>query len=199
MTNYNTRETLLERIKDQSDEYAWEEFVHFYEKFIYSIIRKMGISVGASEDITQDVMLKLWKSLPDFDYDNEKGGFRYWLYRVTVNTVQNHLRKEARHQEKLNKELQSVQAVEPFLKQSPEMNKWIEREWKLHISNLAYENIKPSLSEKAQTVFSMYLKEVPTAEIAETIGMNESNVYLYTSRIKDKLLKEIKRLRSELE
>lgn len=199
MTDYNTRETLLERIKDQSDENSWKEFVHFYEKFIYSIIRKMGVSVDVSEDLAQDVMLKLWKVLPEFEYDKEKGGFRYWLYRVTVNTVQKFFRKEARYKEKINREMLDLNSVDSFTTQSTEISKWIEHEWQVHVSNLAYDNIKQSLSEKAQLVFSMYLKNTPTSEIANSIGMTESNVYLYTSRIKEKLLAEIRLLRHELE
>ncbi len=85
---YNTtRITLLEKIKDKDSEQHWEEFVLLYQDFIYSIIRKCGIGFEDSKDLTQAVLLKIWKSLPTFDYDSSKGGLRYWLYRVARNVV----------------------------------------------------------------------------------------------------------------
>lgn len=63
---YNTRQTLIERVRDQYNEKAWEEFVEIYEPYIYSIIRRMGISAHDSKDIHQNVLLSIWKKLPEY-------------------------------------------------------------------------------------------------------------------------------------
>ena len=60
MSDYNTRVTLFEKIKNQQDDASWEEFVRFYERFIYSIARKNTLSPEESQDLTQQVLLKLW-------------------------------------------------------------------------------------------------------------------------------------------
>jgi RNA polymerase sigma-70 factor, ECF subfamily len=46
-----------------------------------------------AEDITQEVFIKVYQSLSSF---NGKAAFSTWLYRITVNTSLNYLRKKKR-------------------------------------------------------------------------------------------------------
>ncbi len=199
MTDFDTRQTLLERVKDQHDEQSWEEFVVSYEKFIFSIIRKMNIDSFTSEDLTQKVLLKLWSSLPDFDYSKEKGGFRYWLFRVTRNVVLSHLEKQKRRQKKFAEDYIPQADVIGKKVHEPEVEAMVESEWQAHLCNMAYERIRLSISERADKAFHMYVNGVKVDEIAEKLGMKASSVYVYTKRVRDRLLEEVKLLRAELE
>jgi RNA polymerase sigma factor (sigma-70 family) len=199
MGEFDTRQTLLERIKDQHDEQSWEEFVHSYEKFIFSIIRKMNIDAFTCEDLTQKVLLKLWQSLPSFDYSKEKGGFRYWLFRVTRNVVLSHLEKHQRRQKKFSEDYVPQADVVGKKLHEAEIEAIVESEWQVHICNMAYERIRHSISEKADKAFQMYINEVSVEQIAEELGMQASSVYVYTKRVRDKLMEQVKLLRAELE
>ena len=44
----------------------------------------------------QVVMLKAWKVLPEFDYEQSKGRFRNWLAVITRNEARTFLRKKYR-------------------------------------------------------------------------------------------------------
>ena len=55
----------------------------------------MGLSPEDSEDLRQAVLLKLWKKLPDFEYDDSRR-FRSWLATVTRNTVVDYVRGASR-------------------------------------------------------------------------------------------------------
>ena len=56
----------------------------------------MNLKHHECEDLSQTVLLKLWKSLPEFRYDKEKGRFRGWLCRITGNTVKSYFVKRNR-------------------------------------------------------------------------------------------------------
>ena len=51
-----TRETLLERIRNRHDEQSWEDFVYYYKQYIYIICRRMGLNHHDAEEIVQKVM-----------------------------------------------------------------------------------------------------------------------------------------------
>ena len=76
MNNWNTRVTLLEKIRDRHDETSWEDFVYYYKQYIYVVVRGMNLNHHDAEEIVQMVLLKVWDKLPEFNYDSEKGRFR---------------------------------------------------------------------------------------------------------------------------
>ncbi|HEX4406005.1 MAG TPA: sigma-70 family RNA polymerase sigma factor, partial [Polyangia bacterium] len=49
-----------------------------------------GAAVGVAEELTQDVMLTVWRKAAQFDPD--KGTVAAWLYTITRNRLFNHLR-----------------------------------------------------------------------------------------------------------
>ncbi len=63
---------------------------------VYAAIRAMVLDAHAAEDLTQEVFLRVSRSLHRF---RGKSQFRTWLYRVQINLVQDYRRKAARHKE----------------------------------------------------------------------------------------------------
>ena len=60
MESFNTRQTLIAKIRNQHDDRSWEEFVYFYERYIFVVVNKMGVSYQECEDLVQKVLLVLW-------------------------------------------------------------------------------------------------------------------------------------------
>ena len=60
---WKTRQSLLIRAKDPTDEEAWAEFVKYYEKFIFHLLHRLNINADDFNDLVQEVLIKLWKSL----------------------------------------------------------------------------------------------------------------------------------------
>jgi RNA polymerase sigma-70 factor (ECF subfamily) len=58
-----------------------------------------------AEDAAQDVFLKVYRGLPDF---RAEASFSTWLYRITVNTCKNELRRRSRHPTLLTPDLESL-------------------------------------------------------------------------------------------
>ena len=193
---YNTRETLLQRLKDQHDESSWEEFVQFYQRYIYAIILNMHLPHHDCEDLVQMVLLKAWKNLPKFQYDPGKGKFRGWITTVTKNTVKDFLAKSSRRRRIVDegKKLPQYQQSVEF----PEIDKIAEREWQNYLSRLAWEHVEPTLAPKVKASFLMLLEGKAVRAIAEELGLAENSVYQYKSRVQKLLYKEVHRLEYEL-
>ena len=85
-----TRATLIQRLQLQNDEPAWEEFVEVYSRYIYGIIRRLGVSAQSAEELNQAILVKLWEKLPNYKFLPEVAKFRTWLFRVIYNSVISH-------------------------------------------------------------------------------------------------------------
>ena len=190
-----TRQTLIERIRNQNDGVAWEEFVESYELYIYAIIRRMGISADDCKDIHQDVLLKIWNHLPDYRL-NPNTRFRGWLSTVTANSVRNFLRSRANKSKTLDKLEDSMKIHSGG---GSELDRIAEEEWENFLADKAMSAVSQAFSGKGIEVFQMSLQGKSIEEISKALGLEESSVYQLRARVKKSLVKEISRLREELD
>ena len=188
----NTRLTLIQKIKNRYDEGSWQEFVEIYERYIYSIIRQLGLSADESEEMTQNIMIKLWKKLPDYDYDPQRARFRTWLSRVVKNAVFSFKREQGK--------IPASTSIEEYsIKKGAEIDSIINDEWEIYVSNIAMERIRDFFTGNAIKVFEMSLQGVAPSEISATLKIGENSVYKLKNRVKERLVREIKFLREELD
>ncbi len=195
---YKTRATLIQRVQNQQDEQSWNEFVLVYRRYIYAIIRSMNISEHDSEDILQQVLINLWNSLPKMDCKKIKR-FRSWLSTVTKNCVTDFIRKRTREANRLEKAGKDDTLTYLKAIRLPEIDNIAEREWEIHLTNLALENIEPLFSGKAVEAFRLTLQGKSVEEIAAELDLKENSVYRLKNRVKERLIQEIRHLRDELE
>lgn len=192
---YLTRNTLLKRLKGLNDELAWDEFVFYYRDFIFSIINKLGVLDGDCDDLSQQVMLKIWSSIESFSYTQKPGSFRNWIYTITKNAVMNYFK----HNKLVNKHHEQIEITDRHTVFKPEIDQLITDEWENYITGLAFENISKKVSEQTIEVFLSSLRGEAVTETATRLGIEENSVYIYKNRVKKKLVAEIKNLREMLE
>ena len=196
MTTFGkTRQTLLNKIKNQYDEKAWNEFVAFYRPYIYRIIQNhYKINNVDREDVVQEVLLVSWKKLPDFEYSTEKGRFRSWLGRVTTNTTLAFYRKN-------NKETSLTESQE-FLHENqaaqPEIERIYQNEWEKHITDTAWSNISSMFEENVLDAFQRLSAGEEGKTVAEELGLSINSVYVYKKRVLATFQKEIAYLDEEI-
>ena len=94
---FNTRMTLLGRLRNQQDDNAWQDFVFFYQKYIFTVLLRLGVPNADVEDQSQKVLLALWEKLPDFNYQAQNCKFRTWMSRIIRNKVSHYFEKQKHH------------------------------------------------------------------------------------------------------
>ena len=88
-----TDKTALIQRAQQGDQDAFATIISRYRKKIYGTVYRLVGRADEIEDVGQDVFLRLHMSLGQL---REPGYFDTWLYRLTVNTVYDHLRRKRR-------------------------------------------------------------------------------------------------------
>ncbi len=72
----------LVRLFKNGDKSAFEDIVNRHQDRVFNIIYRMIDNYEEAEDLTQEVFIKVFKSLKKF---KQRSTFSTWLYRVTVN------------------------------------------------------------------------------------------------------------------
>ena len=194
---FKTSNTLLDRVKNPDDKSAWNEFVNYYEQYIYNIIRHIGLPEQDAQELCQDTLLKLWKKLPDFVYDRNRGKFRSWLGVMIRNQCNRHFQKQKRKETVIDPNNEILEDESDYT-ENHNIDMIIENEWNSYISNLAWENVKKRFKENSQKAFLLHLDEVPIEKIAEECNIKSNTVYVSINRVQMHLKEEIKRLNEEL-
>ncbi|MCH2204382.1 MAG: sigma-70 family RNA polymerase sigma factor [Lentisphaerales bacterium] len=193
--NWNTHQTLILRAQNPDDASAWDDFVKYYETFIKMVLKKSNIPFSEADDLVQDILLKVWKGLPGYEYRREKAKFRTWLGTIIRNTVINHYKKVKRTG---GGKFEIFENSILNIKES-EIEKVIKDEWIKYLTKFAMDKIESIFSGQAIEVFKLSLKGNSGRDIATALSITEESVFVLRSRVKSRLKKEIDSLRSEIE
>jgi RNA polymerase sigma-70 factor (ECF subfamily) len=192
---WKTRKSLIWSTKASDDDGVWDEFVKYYEKFIYYLLHRMQVPSNDFEDLVQTILVKLWKNIKS--YDPEKSRFRTWLSVVIRNVVWDYYSEVKRRDVLLGDNCEFVQLLE---EQPPtDVEAYIEREWVHFITGLAMERVQKVFSGEAVNVLIMSLDNVPARAIAAELGLTLESVYTLKNRVKARFIKEVRFLMDELE
>jgi RNA polymerase sigma-70 factor (ECF subfamily) len=128
------------------------------------------------EDLFQDILLQLWRSYASFKNDAKVST---WMYRVALNTAISRLRKHknGKPTEALNDEAFKIEAVND--------------EESVARSRLMYAAIE-RLTDVERGITMLYMDNHSYREIAEIMGISESNVGYKINQIKLKLKNLVK-------
>jgi RNA polymerase sigma-70 factor (ECF subfamily) len=189
---WQTRQTLILRARDTSDQQAWEEFHDYYEGFIRMVLMQLQAPIDDLEDLRQTILIKLWKSLSTMELGRNHARFRTWLGTVIRNTVYTHCSQNASR-----KRRETKAAVAEVV--APDIEDVIESEWRKHIIALVIERLNASFSGKAMRVFTMTLDGRSVDDIASDLELTKDSVYVLRNRVQSRFRKEARQLRSYLE
>ena len=85
------QDDLLVHKAQKGDIEAFEELICAYEHRIYNIAYRMMGNPDDAMDVAQEALLKIYRSFKKF---KNQSTFSTWIYRVTVNTCLDELRKK---------------------------------------------------------------------------------------------------------
>src|SRR5205809_5907983 len=91
-------DALIERCL-AGDQIAWEDIVRLHRRKVFNIAYKFVGKHDMAEDLTQDIFLKLYRSLNTFD---RRANFQTWLISVSRNLCIDHYRSVRKERETIN-------------------------------------------------------------------------------------------------
>jgi RNA polymerase sigma factor (sigma-70 family) len=144
-----------------------------HKLIIYKICNSYCKNRYDRDDLAQEITYQLWKS---YNHFNGAVKFSTWMYRVALNVAITFYRKT-----KTGEAI--IQLAEPD--REIEDNKEDTGELENNINTL--QQFINELKELDKALMILYLEEKSYSEIAEILGITETNVATRISRIKDKL------------
>jgi RNA polymerase sigma factor (sigma-70 family) len=117
-------------------------------------------------DLIQEITAQLWRAFPRYD---ESRSFSTWAYRIALNVAISYARRAGVRQ--------TVALAHEPAAERPERDDRIE----------ALERFMAQLDELNRALLLLYLDEHSYREIAEILGITETNVATKINRLKDRI------------
>jgi RNA polymerase sigma-70 factor (ECF subfamily) len=189
-----TRASLIQRVRENTDNSAWGEFFSVYQPLLYAYVRQRGVSGPDADDVVQEVFAKLTQALSHFEFDAERGRFRTWLWRVTHNALADWARRRnARHRA----ERDWADEYRPPEEQHSSVE-W-DQLYRRRILETVLERVRLSAQTATWACFQgRILEDRPAAEIAAETGLSVNAVYVNASRLLARVREECAALEEPL-
>jgi RNA polymerase sigma-70 factor (ECF subfamily) len=157
---------------DDKCETTFKQWFGEHQGLIFKVIRAYAATADDQDDLFQEILLQLWYSIPNFQ---GKAKVSTWIYRVALNTALVWNRSEKRRRKNRDRLLTfAPQRQADYSGQSGE------------IIGRLYEAIR-KLSKVDASVVLMHLDGLAYNEMAEILGISESNVGVKLNRAKKQL------------
>jgi RNA polymerase sigma-70 factor (ECF subfamily) len=197
-----TRQSLLSRLKDWNDQESWKVFFDTYWRLIYKAAVKSGLTDAEAQDVVQETVISVLKSMPSFEYDAEKGSFKTWLLRLTGWRIIDQLRKRQREIDQRKPATRTSTRTATIERIPDPVGPGLEatwnEEWEQNLMAAAVERVKRKVDPKQYQVFDLcVVREWPAARVARALKVNRGRVYLIKHRINNLIKKEISYLRAK--
>ncbi|HEV2391452.1 MAG TPA: sigma-70 family RNA polymerase sigma factor [Verrucomicrobiae bacterium] len=197
-----TRQSLLSRLKDWGDQESWHDFFNTYWRLIYNVAIKAGLTEEEAQDVIQETIMSVAKTMPGFRYDPKVCSFKTWLQHLTRKRIVDQLRKRPPPGAQ-GRRLPSETARTPTVERIPvpggsELDAIWEAQWQQAVLGSAMKTIKEKVNPRQYQMFYLYaIKQQPIQEVARSLRVPVSRVYLAKHRVSALIKKEVKRLETK--
>jgi RNA polymerase sigma-70 factor (ECF subfamily) len=179
---------LIERCL-KGDQAAWETIVRMHRRKVFNIAYKFVGRHDQAEDLTQDVFLKLYRSLNTFD---RRANFQTWLVSVSRNLCIDHYRSVRKEREVVNRDVDPADLTPPAPERSAQAE--LEQRDRVQLLRKALDKLPPSLRT---AVMMRDIQEMSYHDIAERLELPEGTVKSRINRGRTELARQYRRLRDQ--
>lgn len=159
-------------MKESEQQKIFSSWLADHKGLIFKVLRAYASTPEDREDLFQEIAAQVWRSIPNF---RRESAVTTWIYRISLNIAISWSTKEKR---KVNP--QSIDTVEHLISENDtpldERLAWL------------YEEIK-KMNEVDRSLTLLLLDGFSYKEMAEMIGISESNIGVKIHRIKRELTK----------
>jgi RNA polymerase sigma-70 factor, ECF subfamily len=163
-------------LHDEDQKSLFMKWLGEHGSSVMKVARAYTLTSDECQDLAQEILLQAWRSLPNFE---GKASPATWFYRVALHTAMNWHRKDKPRRSR-QQPLVEVQALAPGEIDSAEQAQ--QRETIEQLYSAIHQ-----LPKTDAALVLLYLDELSYREMAEVLGISESNVGVKLSRAKKAL------------
>jgi len=168
---------------------AWEDIVSAFSRRIFNLAYRFTSSVDAAEDLTQDVFIRIYKTLDQ--YDSKQGDLANWLMRLARNLIIDDYRHRQRNPQ--NSMADAVDDHQYHLRAvGNSAHKEVERK---ELAAQVQQGIDKLPDDLRTCVILRDIEELSYAEIVDVLKIPEGTVKSRINRGRIELAKILRRMR----
>jgi RNA polymerase sigma factor (sigma-70 family) len=173
-------EVNLMAMTNKQNQHRFEGLLREHRKIIFKVVAIYAGKAADRNDLEQEICVQLWRSFAS--YDEGRARFSTWMYRIALNVAISKLRRDrkslAGRIESLDDvHLETIASDEPISEENDRLE-------------MLYALIG-RLDPLNRAVILLYLEDRTYADIADILGISETNVATKINRIKQKLRGEV--------
>lgn len=177
-TQQPAEEFIRQRLASGEYRPAFERVLELYSQKIFHLALSMLRNQAQAEDMTQDVLVKIWKGLPGY---HGGASLSTWIYTIARNTCLTELKKRAVRP--------TVSLSEPDFAQTLDAVPALQCADEIHAA-MDVNHLLAQLPDKyRQAITLFYLEQKSYEEVAALLGLPLGTVKTYLYRGKRELLK----------
>lgn len=162
----------------QGDMGAFREIYQKTSGYVYALAYRIVNTKHDAEEVTQDVFLKVYRSLNSFKFE---ASFKTWLYRIAVNTALNHAKKRKRV---TTREVEEI-FEDPATVTQPDAGKRLEAEDSERKLKALLDRLNP---DQRACIVLREIEGMDYQTIAANLGMNINTVRSRLKRARETLM-----------
>ena len=170
------------------DQQAWEEIVRQHRRKVFNIAYKFTGKHDEAEDLTQDIFLKVFRSLHTFD---RRANFQTWLVSVSRNLCIDHYRSVRKERETIDRDVDAGELTPAA--STPSAYAELEQRGRVELLRRAMAELQPTLRS---AVMLRDIQELSYQEIADQLSLPEGTVKSRINRGRTELARQVQRIRA---
>jgi RNA polymerase sigma-70 factor (ECF subfamily) len=177
----STRQSLLIRARN-GDEAAWNDLCVVYRPLIVGWLRRQSVPAADLDDLVQEILLKVVRSLPSFEHSGRIGAFRSWLRAIVHNSSCDYWRSPARRVDAGDET--SASALELLEAPDSPLNRYWDEEHDRYLVRCLLRLVELEFEPTTVRAFRrVALEGASGSEVAGELGMTAAAVYAGRSRV----------------
>ncbi len=181
-------EALIQRCL-RGDQAAWERIVRLHWRRVFNVAYKFVGKHDEAEDLTQDIFIKIFKSLGTFD---RRANFQTWLVSVSRNLCIDHYRSVRKERQTIDRDVDANELAPATAEPGPIAA--LEQRDRITLLREALASLPDTLRT---AVVMRDIQELTYQEIAERLKLPEGTVKSRINRGRNELARQIRRLRGD--
>ncbi len=154
---------------------AFTELLERHRGIVLKVAASYSRNADDRAELAQEIAAQLWRAFPGYDPARP---FSTWMYRIALNVAIGQLRGRRERTEPLGEDAEAIPDPHPL---DPD------RELQVR----ALQRFIVALPPLERALMLLYLDERPQREIAEVLGISETNVSTRIGRLKQRIRNEL--------
>ncbi|HYM85312.1 MAG TPA: sigma-70 family RNA polymerase sigma factor [Pseudoxanthomonas sp.] len=164
--------------RDSTGQAHFRELIECHRGIVFKVANTYSFQPDNRADLAQEITAQLWRAFPGYDAGRP---FSTWMYRIALNVAISQVRsvaRQGRHSVPLDETLHDVADENATNHETDQQVRALHR----FIAQLDTLN---------RALLLLYLEDQSYREIAEILGISETNVATKLSRLKQRIRNEI--------